>query len=121
MSPFGPRQLFIAALIYLLISLVCTQIPLLNYLGYEFSLLVAFLGSVISGLLTIRLIKVELAKPRATSGEVTHQSVVVFGQTVLINLTLLLIPLVVMLTNALFVKNCSLVEGFSFSSLREQL
>ena len=114
MSPFGPRQLFIAALIYLVVSLVCTQIPLLNYLGYEFSLLIAFLGSVISGLLTIRLIKVELAKPRATSREVTHQSVVMFGQTVLINLTLLLIPLVVMLTNSLFVKNCSLVEGSSF-------
>ncbi len=76
MSPFGPRQLFIAALIYLVISLVCTQIPLLNYLGYEFSLLVAFLGSVISGpKLELEAVRGLLASARHHHARIVEQKV----------------------------------------------
>ena len=57
MSLFRSRAFVLAAIVYALASLACTQIPLLNYLGYEFSALVGLLGSVMSGLLAIAIIR----------------------------------------------------------------
>ncbi len=96
---------------YLGISLACTQIPLLNYLGFEFSLVVALSGSLISGLRTAGslhrwLHQNNLAKGREVSAE--------FARQVFWNLALLSIPVLIMLANALFVRNCSFAEGLAF-------
>ena len=57
MSLFRSRGFVAVVLVYAAISLISTQIPLLNYLGYEFSALIGLLGSVMSGLLTVYLVK----------------------------------------------------------------
>lgn len=111
MIPF-PRRLVVAALILLLMALVCTQVPLLNYLGYEFSFAVAFVATFIAGFLTITAVKDALRA--GTSADVGASAYRAFRQSLVHSLALLLIPLLVMSANALFVKNCSLLEGFGF-------
>jgi tetratricopeptide (TPR) repeat protein len=101
-----------AALLYGCTALLCTRIPLLNYLGYEFSALVAFLAAFVSGLIAIRQVReasagdLEKPPPRVTARA--------SGASAAVSLLLLLIPLVIMTANSLFVRNCSLPEGFAF-------
>lgn len=87
-----------------LLSLVCTQVPLFNYLGFEFSALIALFGSFIVGLLTIVLWK-NVAEEYA--GHLWKFSF----HIVLLFLLLLLVPFLIISANALFVKNCSFVHG----------
>jgi len=109
------QRTLVPATLYLITSLVGTQLPLLNYLGYEFSVGIALLASFVSGFLTIKSVRQSLNEAS------THHSSLIpkhtssaFKQSLLLNLILLIIPLAVMLTNAFFVKNCSLLEGFGF-------
>src|SRR5271169_4932266 len=103
------------ALLYGSIALLCTRIPLLNYLGYEFSALFALLAGCVSGLLTIRPVRTvfpgegDVPDPRASASAV--------GVSVAANLLLLAVPLVIISGNALFVRNCSLAEGLAFFML----
>lgn len=104
------RQLHIPlALLYLLAAVVCTQVPLLNYLGFEFSLVTALLVTVTAGPAAIREIRQAL-----NGADRTARVTAAFNRSLLVNLSLLVIPLIVMLTNALFVKNCSLASGIGF-------
>lgn len=104
-----------AALLYGSVALVCTRIPLLNYLGYEFSALFALLAGCVSGLLTLGPVKDashgegDTPDPRATAGAV--------GVSAAANLLLLALPLVIVSGNALFVRNCSMAEGMAFFML----
>jgi len=101
-----------AALLYGSVALLCTRIPLLNYLGYEFSALFALLAGCVSGLLTIRPVKEafrgegETPAPRATAEAV--------GASAAATVLLLAVPLVIISGNALFVRNCSVAEGMAF-------
>jgi tetratricopeptide (TPR) repeat protein len=116
------KQRTIPALLYLVVSAVSTQLPLLNYLGYEFSVVIALVASCVSGFLTIRWVKKALGEAPSgllpsNIGEAQTLAATlldVFTQALLFSLALLLIPLVVMLTNAVFVKNCSLLQGLGF-------
>ena len=100
------RRFVVAAAMFALVSLVCTQIPLLNYLGYEFSAVVALLASLTCGVLTIRIVKTDQVASQRRSES--------FRRALTLNSVLLVIPLVVMATNGLFVKNCSWLEGLGF-------
>ncbi len=100
----------IPALLYLALALVCTQFPLLNYLGYEFAAVTALLASFIAGFVTIGAIKRSSGDSSASPSE----HLTVFKRILSVNLLLLVIPLTVILTNVLFVKNCSVVEGLGF-------
>ena len=103
------RATLVCSGVYLVVSIACTQIPLLNYLGYEFSLVLAVTASFVAGIFTIRMIQ------RSLKGQSHWPDVrTLFLQILSINSILLVIPLVVMLTNALFVKNCSLLEGLGY-------
>ncbi len=97
------RSTIIASVVYLIVSLVCTQVPLLNYLGYEFSALIALVSSIGSLILTVHVVRARVTTPP-----------IAFFSALTRNLILLLIPLVVMLTNALFVRNCSPIGGLFF-------
>lgn len=114
MSLFRSRGFVLVALIYAALSLACTQIPLLNYLGYEFSALIGFVGSILASFLTIRVVKpvylsdVGMGESRAPDVRLA------FRQAIAMNAAVLVIPLGIMLTNALFVKNCSLLQGLTF-------
>ncbi len=100
------RQFVIAAAMFGVVSLICTQFPLLNYLGYEFSAVVALLSSVVCGVVTIKIVK--------TGQAGLHPTRESFHRALTINLMLLIIPLVVMTTNGLFVRNCSWLSGMGF-------
>lgn len=109
-----PRLPLVAsAFLYLWFSLLCTQLPLTNYLGYEFSALTALLASFVAGFTTIARVRRVLWTSLA---EEDGASVVLgtFRRATQLNVLLLLIPLSVMLANALFVKNCALGEGVGF-------
>ncbi len=104
----------IAAAILFVVSLVCTRVPLLNYLGYESSFLFALLISIISGILTIRRVREpydRIADDRTGNIRETLQA---FRCSLWWNLALLIGPLVILTANALFVKNCSFAEGLAF-------
>jgi tetratricopeptide (TPR) repeat protein len=104
-----------ASLLYGCVALLCTRIPLLNYLGYEFSALFALLAGCVAGLLTVRPVRDafqgagDTPAPRPTARAV--------GTSVAANLLLLAIPLVIIAGNALFVRNCSMAEGLAFYML----
>ena len=104
-----------AALLYGLASLLCTRIPLLNYLGYEFSALIALTASCVAGMLTVRHVKDSFgADGRGNSPRLMSRAV---GRSALLNLILLVIPLAFMSANALVVRNCSMAEGLAFYML----
>jgi len=106
----GSRLRLVTPFIYLLLSLVCTQVPLLNYLGYEFSALVALIASFLAGFLTIS----ELGRASHHPAADQNGGARTFMPVLPLNLLLLAIPLVVMLVNGLFVQNCSWIEGIGF-------
>ncbi|MFN0159531.1 MAG: hypothetical protein ACKVRP_15825 [Bacteroidota bacterium] len=99
------RSVIVPPILYLVVSIVCTQTPLLNYLGFEFSLLFAVLSSFVAAFIVI-----DRLKDRSD----TPNSLRAFKDALVLNYILLIIPLVVMVTNAFFVRNCSLLEGLAF-------
>jgi len=93
-----------ALFLLLAVSLLCTQIPLFNYLGYEFSAVIALLASFLAGLLTISMWR----KSEGTyKGNVVSFSLRSSGVLVLS----LVIPLMIISANAFFIKNCSFSDG----------
>ena len=60
---FRLASVHIAALLYCIFAGVCTQIPLFNYLGYEFSALLTIPTAFISGVLTLYFLKFHLTQP----------------------------------------------------------
>lgn len=109
MAFFRSRGFAVLALMEAAVSLLCTQVPLLNYLGYEFSALMGLVGSILAVFLTVGTVK-----PVYHSGAGAGDVRLSFRQTLMMNAVVLIIPLVIMLTNALFVKNCSLLQGLIF-------
>lgn len=104
------RKLLVPSAIYCIASLACTQFPLLNYLGYEFSATFALIASCVSAFLTISI--VTNAAPDETVWE--HTAKKAFKQALILNIVLLIVPFVVITTNAIFVRNCSFFEGILF-------
>lgn len=104
----------ISALVLFGISIVLTQIPLFNYLGYEFSVVTALTVSLVIGLLIIGFFRSLFSlKAKLTAAEF-----LTFQKTNLkANLVLLSIPLVVITANTLAVKNCSYFEGLAYYGL----
>ncbi len=100
------------ALLYACVALVCTRVPLLNYLGYEFSALTALLTGIASGLLTIRAVRE--GSPGGGGMPAPGAGARAAGASAAVSGLLLLIPLAVMTGNALVVRNCSIAEGLAF-------
>ncbi len=98
------RSHILALIVLLAVSFAATQIPLFNYLGYEFSALIALVWSLIAGLLTI-----SFWNKGARSGTLDVNAFAV--RSLALCLTALIIPLTVIAINALFVKNCSFLQG----------
>ena len=107
------RSLIVGAL-YGVIAIACTQIPLLNYLGYEFSAFIAVVASMIAGLQTMHALRGVYAVPVLLRTGTPRSPRQVFRNAVIENEMHLLIPLVVLLANAFFVRNCSILQGLGF-------
>jgi hypothetical protein len=101
-----------AALLYFLTAGVLTQVPLFNYVGYEFSAAMTIPAAFISGLLTIGFIRIHLHQPISR-----RRFLSVIAHYVIVNGVLLLIPLAVMSANAVAVKNCSFAHGLAYYGL----
>jgi tetratricopeptide (TPR) repeat protein len=108
------RRLLLPALLYAIIALACTQTPLLNYLGYEFSLVIALAGSCVAGVLTISIVRREHVAEGSDAEERTRAALASLRSALMGCSVLLIVPFVIMAGNAFFVKNCSLIEGVGF-------
>jgi tetratricopeptide (TPR) repeat protein len=101
-------QIFTVVLI--LFAIVCTRVPLFNYLGFEFSALTVLLVGYISGILVLVLW-------RQTNPECKSDIWRFIGRSAAASLVLLAIPFIISLANALFVKNCSVGDGVKLYAL----
>lgn len=107
---FSSRSFRVILVLFFFISLVCTQVPLFNYLGFESSALTAVLGGFLSGvLLVMNWNSADRGRPSSFGRFAT--------ESLLVSLLLLSVPLVVLSANALFVKNCSLSQGLLLFAL----
>ncbi len=99
----------IAALVYFLAAGALTQIPLFNYLGYEFAAIMTIPAACISGTLTILFMREHRDKP------LTRRTwLFVVMDYIVVNAVLLLIPLIVISLNAVVVKNCAFAQGLVY-------
>jgi hypothetical protein len=98
------RSFQISVLILILFAIVCTRIPLFNYLGFEFSALTVLLAGFVGGLLTLSLWKQIDCECKADVWQFV-------GEIALVQCILLVIPFLISLANVLFVKNCSIGDG----------
>ena len=98
------RTFQISLLVLILFAIICTRVPLLNYLGFEFSVLTVILAGYISGILTCVLWK-------QTYPECNSDVWRFIGRSAVASSILLIIPCIISLANAVFVKNCSLGDG----------
>jgi tetratricopeptide (TPR) repeat protein len=104
------RPFQISAFILIIFSIICTRIPLLNYLGFEFSVVVALLVSYLSGLLTLSFWKKETSNTKVDVWQFV-------GNNFIVSLLLVFFPFLISIANALFIKNCSLMNGMQLYSL----
>jgi len=101
---FSYRSHVAALVLLLVLSLILTQIPLFNYLGYEFSAAVALCWSFMAGLLTISLWKKSGQGQQPGTKQFIYRSLI-------LGLVPLFIPFLIICLNAFFVKNCSFLGG----------
>jgi len=104
------RTFRVSAFILFLFSIVCSRVPLLNYLGFEFSAFTVLLAGYCSGILTLALWK--QFDPEGTSDVWRFM-----GISAAASLLLTVIPFIFSLANALFVKNCSIGDGAKLYAL----
>lgn len=98
------RSFQISALILVVASIICTRIPLLNYLGFEFSAAIVLVAGFTSGILTLALWNAAAVEDKSDVWKF-------IAAITIVHLVLLLVPLLVSIGNALFVKNCSIGGG----------
>lgn len=103
MTALRRHPLALAALLFFLLAFILAWVPLFNVLGYEFAAAIGLVFGILFPPFATRLIW-------GSSGGYLHQ----FGRVVVGGWMLCLIPLAVILTNALFVRNCDPLEGFAF-------
>ena len=101
-----------AGLLYFLMAGALTQVPLFNYVGYEFSAVMTIPAAFISGLLTISFIRIHAHQPISR-----RKFLLVVTHYYIVNGVLLLVPLLVMSVNALAIKNCSFTRGLAYFAL----
>jgi tetratricopeptide (TPR) repeat protein len=98
------RAFQIFVIILIVFAIVCTRIPLFNYLGFEFSAFTVLLAGFIGGLLTLAFWKQISCECKADVWRFV-------GDIVFVQLVLLVIPFLISLVNVIFVKNCSIGDG----------
>jgi hypothetical protein len=104
-----PRTTIRAGL-YAGVALLCTQIPLFNSFGYEFSFLVGLLAVFVTGPSTVRLMRPLYRGPAPERPQMMRALLMAIAT----HLTFLIAPLAVMLLYAATVRSCSIAEGLGF-------
>src|ERR1051326_4650350 len=114
MSDAAPQKLILrlpiaGGLFLLLLSVLLIRLPLLNYLGYEFSFAIALAMPWLAGIPAIRLFR--MREPETGFNQAVRQSV---RQSLIRGWILLLVPLAVGTVNLFIARNCSYGEGMLF-------
>ena len=92
-------------------ALIMAMIPLFNLLAFEFCAVLAFVISIASAHITINTPQVHFAKVVDSPYEFISNT---FWLSLTINLTLLILPFLIIILNAFRVPNCNFTEGFLF-------
>ncbi|MBI1804992.1 MAG: hypothetical protein HYR77_11065 [Ignavibacteria bacterium] len=106
------KPFLVAAVIALVCSVLIVQLPLLNYLGFEFSIAIALLIPWVAGAMTIKRIRSRVPDSSARIDPPVFRNAV--GESLVQSLGILLIPFTVVTLNALIVRNCSYRDGVFF-------
>ena len=94
-------------------ALIMAMIPLFNLLAFEFCAILAFVISIASAHITINNLQEYLGKTKASNPPYQVISKT-FWLSLAINLTLLILPFLIIILNAFRVPNCNFTEGFLF-------
>jgi tetratricopeptide (TPR) repeat protein len=105
--PLGVR---IALILLLGVSLLLTTIPLFNYLGYEFSAVIAIVISIIAGFVGVGRFRA-FARQTGSSDPSFRRF---YGDEAKAYALFLLLPFIVISANIVLVRNCSYLEGILF-------
>jgi tetratricopeptide (TPR) repeat protein len=101
------RMFLGTAMALTLLAVVCSCVPLFNSLGFEFSAAFAIIGGFIGGIFTLGIWNVRQCE--------TLRDVRAFaGSAAVLLLLLSILPLLIALGNALFVRNCSVIAGLAY-------
>lgn len=107
MNMIRTRASYVSAITLVFFSIALTRLPLFNYLGFEFSFLIALGGGCVAGLLTLALWRRQSIRQKHDVWRFIFSAAVVL-------LVLFLFPCLVAAANALLVKNCSFIDGILF-------
>ena len=105
------KPILLTYLLLTLSAILFSRTPLFNYLGYEYSGAIGLLAGIAIGLSTVALLRKGLKHESQPSAREFQK---ILRDITAVSLLTLVIPLVVISVNALFVKNCSFVEGLGF-------
>ena len=109
---FSPVR--IAAALYVLLAVACTQIPLVRTPGFEFAFVCAAAGSLIAGMLTMSILKPAYLAKHVPAEEEQGSLRQQVRRAMTLNLLLLGVPLVTIFISGLFVPLCDPLEGVAF-------
>lgn len=104
------RAFYSSVIILAFLSIVLTRVPLFNYLGFEFSLVIAVTAGYVAGLMTLSLWRTQSAQ---TKNDVWRFIALASAAELL----LIVVPFFIAAANALLVKNCSFIDGIKFYAL----
>ena len=96
------------------LALVLANVPLFNIFAFEFCAVMALGISFAGAHVTLTVIQQMKRQPDALAGSPRQVVVRCFWEALIFNLGLFVLPLGIMLLNALLIKNCNFGEGFLF-------
>ena len=96
------------------LALILANVPLFNILAFEFCAVLALSISFAGAHIALTVVQQMKRQPEALSGSPRQIVIPCFGSALIFNFGLLVLPLGIILLNALRVKNCNFSEGFLF-------
>ena len=96
------------------LGLILANVPLFNILAFEFCAVLALSISLVGAHVTLTVVRQMKRHPEVLSGSPGQIISRCFWSALTFNLSLLVLPLSIILLNALRVKNCNFAEGFLF-------
>ncbi len=96
------------------LGLILANVPLFNILAFEFCAVLALGISLVGAHVTLTVVRQMKRHPEVLSGSPGQIISRCFWSALTFNLSLLVLPLSIILLNALRVKNCNFAEGFLF-------
>src|SRR5713101_8117151 len=110
---FFSKRAIVSLLLTICISLMLIPFPLIGALGFEFSLIIAFVSAFISLFISAEFVNLDLKKGFIREKRFSD----VVSSIFIVNLILLIFPLGVGLVNSILKSDCYIKEGLTFYGL----